>query len=1086
MSTRRWRGNAPLQAQVDTVTIYHVTAGVTYVLSNGGKSVSYTADDEDTLTTVMTELAALWNAAIEPQFTEITATAGVGVLTLTANNQGVPFDLTATQSGTGGNSEVKTVTIGNSPTGGTWDWVDSEYGTASGLAYNISDTSLTTALEVIYGSGNVTATGSSGGPFTVTFGGTLAHVNIPDTTFVATSLTGGNAAVSVVETRKGAAGTSEVQTITFYGSPAGGTWTASFMGVGTTPLAYNISSADLQTALRALTTIGATGVTVSGSAGGPYTVTFAGTLANTAVESIVVDTTSLTGGTIYATMATTTPGVDGVNEVQYLTQQTGYNDNDIFVINKTGTVSSGTFKITIGHDAGLVETADIPYDAKLYEIIDALEAAMLEGGNSGGPHFAARVSSRANQTVAEGEAFGGLVFQCIGNIGACDLYAISTDHDLESIAIDDASLVGGGSYVLSHSPGETTEVDLATDGSFTMSFGGQTTSALTLAVAGGSGVTSPTVAQVQSALEALSTIGTGSVSVSLMGGSGSARGAARSLFRIEFIGALAGTGVAQLTASSASVPTTGGLNTFPVYTLQNGVAGTSEVQSLTLSGTPSAGTFTLNYGGQTTSALAYNASAADVQAALVALDTVAAGEFTCSGGALPGTPVTITATGGLIYTDIEQIIVNDNGLKAIVVETTPGVTTTDEIQTISLTGSPFGGTATLTYNAHTTGTIAYNASAATVQAALEALSDFVPGDVVCAGGPWPAGITVTFEDAFAATDVAAITGSGASLNNGNVTSTSVDPIVYETTTANSGPNDISVAANWSGETLPVASDTVVVDQGDSPMLYHLDQLATGLAAFYHYSRYVGTIGLPEVNTDLGPYYEFRPQYLIVDAPIIRIGEGEGQGSGRIRIQGVVGTATTITVNGTATTEDDGFPALRLVLPNTSTVLNVNKGDVGVAVYPGETSTVATARVGYVTNVAGDSTVLFGSGVTLTTLEVSGGKVTTNSALTTVNMTDGELVHEAGAVTTINIDAGAVRYKATETLTTVVVGSGGNLDLSQDMRPVTITNIALHEGSAYADPHGRATTTNGIDFVRCQPADVEFIVVPNKTWTPSSI
>ena len=56
---------------------------------------------------------------------------------------------------------------------------------------------------------------------------------------------------------------------------------------------------------------------------------------------------------------------------------------------------------------------------------------------------------------------------------------------------------------------------------------------------------------------------------------------------------------------------------------------------------------------------------------------------------------------------------------------------------LTITGSPTGGTFTITYNAHATGDIAYNATAAVVQAALVALDDFADGDIECVGGALP-------------------------------------------------------------------------------------------------------------------------------------------------------------------------------------------------------------------------------------------------------------------------------------------------------------------------------------------------------------
>ncbi len=88
---------------------------------------------------------------------------------------------------------------------------------------------------------------------------------------------------------------------------------------------------------------------------------------------------------------------------------------------------------------------------------------------------------------------------------------------------------------------------------------------------------------------------------------------------------------------------------------------------------------------------------------------------------------------------------------------------TAEVQTVTITGGPTGGSFTLTVEGATTGAIAYNATAAAVQAALEALSSVQPGDITVSGadgGPY----TLTFTTGGG--NVAQITASGASLTGG--------------------------------------------------------------------------------------------------------------------------------------------------------------------------------------------------------------------------------------------------------------------------------------------------------------------------------
>lgn len=69
--------------------------------------------------------------------------------------------------------------------------------------------------------------------------------------------------------------------------------------------------------------------------------------------------------------------------------------------------------------------------------------------------------------------------------------------------------------------------------------------------------------------------------------------------------------------------------------------GVNEIQTVTITGTPTGGTFTLSYDGNTTAAIAFNASFVTVQAALEALPRIGAGNIDCTGGPLPGTPVAV-------------------------------------------------------------------------------------------------------------------------------------------------------------------------------------------------------------------------------------------------------------------------------------------------------------------------------------------------------------------------------------------------------------------------------------------------------------
>lgn len=70
--------------------------------------------------------------------------------------------------------------------------------------------------------------------------------------------------------------------------------------------------------------------------------------------------------------------------------------------------------------------------------------------------------------------------------------------------------------------------------------------------------------------------------------------------------------------------------------------GTNKVSTLTITGAPTGGTFTISAQGWTTTPLNFNATAADVQTALRALGNIYPMGVLTAGGPLPGTPITIT------------------------------------------------------------------------------------------------------------------------------------------------------------------------------------------------------------------------------------------------------------------------------------------------------------------------------------------------------------------------------------------------------------------------------------------------------------
>lgn len=102
MSTRRWRGDAPRTAQVNTVTVGGTAAnGQIYSVTINGKTVSYTATGGDTNTTIAAALKANLAASLIPEFLEVTWTVLTTVITGTARTAGKPFTNTSSATGTG-------------------------------------------------------------------------------------------------------------------------------------------------------------------------------------------------------------------------------------------------------------------------------------------------------------------------------------------------------------------------------------------------------------------------------------------------------------------------------------------------------------------------------------------------------------------------------------------------------------------------------------------------------------------------------------------------------------------------------------------------------------------------------------------------------------------------------------------------------------------------------------------------------------------------------------------------------------------------------------------------------------------------
>jgi len=105
---------------------------------------------------------------------------------------------------------------------------------------------------------------------------------------------------------------------------------------------------------------------------------------------------------------------------------------------------------------------------------------------------------------------------------------------------------------------------------------------------------------------------------------------------------------------------------------------TSEVQTVTITGTPTGGSFKLTLDGDITATIAWNAIASVVQTALRALDTPFADGVVVTGGPGPGTPYVVTFASDLADNNVPQmtadgaLLTGGTSPAVGVVTTTPG------------------------------------------------------------------------------------------------------------------------------------------------------------------------------------------------------------------------------------------------------------------------------------------------------------------------------------------------------------------------------------------------------------------------------
>lgn len=191
---RMLRGDAPAVAQITRLKPPAGTGQISITVLGSGKVLMFDSWDP-------VAVSAAWNASAWPEFSEATASVdsitGTDVL-LTSTLAGRPFYISATVGGNSFADEKQTIVPVNNVTGGAAKAIWLGQTTATFDPVTETAAGLKALFEALPGgivaSGELTWTGPTGGPWTVTFGGRYADQPVPLIVIDSSGLTGGTAA----------------------------------------------------------------------------------------------------------------------------------------------------------------------------------------------------------------------------------------------------------------------------------------------------------------------------------------------------------------------------------------------------------------------------------------------------------------------------------------------------------------------------------------------------------------------------------------------------------------------------------------------------------------------------------------------------------------------------------------------------------------------------------------------------------------------------------------------------------------------------------------------------------------------------
>jgi hypothetical protein len=211
------------------------------------------------------------------------------------------------------------------------------------------------------------------------------------------------------------------------------------------------------------------------------------------------------------------------------------------------------------------------------------------------------------------------------------------------------------------------------------------------------------------------------------------------------------------------------------------------------------------------------------------------------------------------------------------------------------------------------------------------------------------------------------------------------------------------------------------------------------------------------------YYQegYRDTHLKISATQVKIGQGRGRGASRLRLDLGSNASDVIVFQTSNIREDQDEAPIHLIGEHSSNKLQLFAGEVDVCMLPGTSGTWP--------DISCSGGLLRLGAVTLTTVDVSGNsQVELRSDVTTLSTKDNGRVTIFGGgltITTMNISGGRVQINGSSAITiTTLNGYGGKeLDLSNCDSAVTVTNMNIYATAdspfTIRDPNNRLVMTN---------------------------